>query len=95
MRRGSALVVGNLALIGVAIAIFVAILVILTFSNNVPTGTLTPGQQSQFNTVIFAAAGNSLQLASVLVIVISAGLVISGIFLFWYASGRYDEALEK
>lgn len=80
-RPGIQLVTGVIILGVIGIVIVIVYVVVSSFGNNIPAGTLSSGQQSTLTTLI-NAAGNSLSLVSVLEIVTAAGLIIGGIFAF-------------
>jgi len=80
-RPGIQLVTGVIILGVIGIVIVIVYVVVASFGNNIPTGTLSAGQQSTLTTLI-NATGNSLSLVSVLEIVVAAGLIIGGIFAF-------------
>jgi hypothetical protein len=80
-RPGIQLVTGVIILGVIGIVVVIVYIVVASFGNNIPVGTLSAGQQSTLTTLI-NASGNSLSLVSVLEIVVAAGLIIGGIFAF-------------
>lgn len=64
-RPGIQLVTGVIILGVIGIVVVIVYVVVASFGNNIPSGTLNGGEQSTLTTLI-NAAGNSLSLASVL-----------------------------
>ena len=92
-ERGS-LALANLALFFGAYLAYIFYLMIGSFTNALPTGSLQEQQGQQLQTLVMSGA-SALDLSSVLMIVIAAAAIIFAIFfLFSFGAGRYKEVYD-
>ena len=92
-ERGS-LALANLALFFASYLAYIFYLLIGSFTNALPTGSLQAQQGQQLNQIVSTAA-SSLDLSSVAITVIGAGIIILAIFfVFSFGTGRYKEVYD-
>ena len=84
--NATAVIMGVIALIAVAISIIVGYIVLVQVVNNVPSGQLTASQQTNL-TNISTQLTNAFMLTTVLPIVLVAGLILGGFFAFFHFRG--------
>jgi hypothetical protein len=89
-ERGS-LALANLALFFTAYLGYLFYLLIGSFSDALPTGSLQAQQGQQLQQIVNSSA-SALDLSSVSIVIVFAGIIILAIFLFFrFSTGRYQE----
>jgi hypothetical protein len=87
-RGAMDLVFGVVAVVAIVIIIGIGLIILYNVQNTATTAGLTSAQSVQVNTT-FANMVGSYGLLPILVIVVSAGLIISGFFYFVRPPGAY------
>ena len=92
-ERGS-LALANLALFFGSYLVYIFYLIIGSFTNALPTGSLTAEQGQELNQLVNTGA-SALSLDSVTMTVVVTGAIILAIFVFFsFGTGKYKEVYD-